>query len=59
MQISDFYHINLIPVYIIIATLRASHYLLLNPHFLPTRNIPLEQKSQSQSTAQQPDPGPL
>jgi hypothetical protein len=32
---------------------------IVNPHFLPTRNIPLEQKSQSQSTAQQPEPGPL
>ena len=29
---------------------------IVNPHFLPTRNIPLEQKSQSQSTAQRPDP---
>jgi hypothetical protein len=32
---------------------------IVNPHFLPTRNIPLEKKSQSQSTAQQPEPGPL
>jgi hypothetical protein len=32
---------------------------IVNPHFLPTRNIPLEQKSQSQSTSQQPEPGPL
>jgi hypothetical protein len=32
---------------------------IVNPHFIPTRNILLEQKSQSQWTAQQPEPGPL
>jgi hypothetical protein len=57
MQISDLYH-NLIPVYQI-ATLRASHCLLLTRISFPPATFLWGKKNKSQSTSSQPEPGPL